>query len=235
MKRLFVFTFSLMFSMMAWCNDNTTSLTISPFTINAGETIEVRAMMTSPYDDLCQAQFDLVLPDGISIPTRNGRYYVLGVPDGVIEYDGTSYSHQITAALQEDGSIRVICVSSSNTRFISNSGALVRIRLHADENIYSGEYPLLIKNIEFTHDNITKDVAEDSSTTISVFGVSLPGDVNKDDQISIADVTALVNIILGKDNTMPYLYDHDAADVNGDGNTSIADVTALVNIILGKE
>ena len=60
------------------------------------------------------------------------------------------------------------------------------------------------------------------------------GDVNRDGLISIADVTALVNIILGKDNSEPYQYGHDAADVNGDGNISIADVTALVNIILGK-
>ena len=65
--------------------------------------------------------------------------------------------------------------------------------------------------------------------------VLILGDVNKDGQISIADVTALVNIILGKDNTSPYIYDHVAADVNQDGSISIADVTALVNIILGKE
>ena len=60
------------------------------------------------------------------------------------------------------------------------------------------------------------------------------GDVNRDKQISIADVTALVNIILGKDATQPYKYDHVAADVNQDEQISIADVTALVNIILGK-
>ncbi len=64
---------------------------------------------------------------------------------------------------------------------------------------------------------------------------SVVGDVNRDGQVSIADVTALVNIILGKDSTVPYQYDHDAADVNTDGNISIADVTALVNIILGKQ
>lgn len=63
----------------------------------------------------------------------------------------------------------------------------------------------------------------------------LPGDVNFDGQISIADVTALVNIILGKDNSEPYQYDHDAADVNNDNGITIADVTSLVNIILGKQ
>lgn len=63
----------------------------------------------------------------------------------------------------------------------------------------------------------------------------LKGDVNMDGQVSIADVTALVNIILGKDNVPPYQYDHVAANVNEDDTVSIADVTALVNIILGKE
>ena len=63
---------------------------------------------------------------------------------------------------------------------------------------------------------------------------TLAGDVNRDGTQTIADVTALVNIILGKDDTEPYQYDHKAADVNGDKGITIADVTALVNIILGK-
>lgn len=56
------------------------------------------------------------------------------------------------------------------------------------------------------------------------------GDVNDDSAITIADVTALVNVILGKDGSRK---DH-LADVNDDGAVTIADVTALVNIILGK-
>lgn len=63
---------------------------------------------------------------------------------------------------------------------------------------------------------------------------TLRGDVNRDGSVTIADVTALVNIILGKDEVQPYKYDHDAADVNTDKSITIADVTALVNIILGK-
>jgi hypothetical protein len=55
------------------------------------------------------------------------------------------------------------------------------------------------------------------------------GDVNSDKTVTIADVTALVNIILGKSESPG-----DVADVNGDHSVTIADVTALVNIILGK-
>ncbi len=62
---------------------------------------------------------------------------------------------------------------------------------------------------------------------------TLIGDVNRDGSVSIADVTALVDIILGK-ITDTEAYDFVAADVNEDGSITIADVTALVDLILGK-
>ena len=58
----------------------------------------------------------------------------------------------------------------------------------------------------------------------------LRGDVNGDGKVTIADVTALVNIILGKTTN----YNAAVADINGDSKITIADVTALVNLILGK-
>ena len=56
------------------------------------------------------------------------------------------------------------------------------------------------------------------------------GDVNKDGAITIADVTALVNIILGKTTD----YDLRLADVTGEGQLTIADVKQLVSTVLGK-
>ena len=65
----------------------------------------------------------------------------------------------------------------------------------------------------------------------------LIGDVNKDGSVTIADVTALVNIILDESSSDPSNegeYDLDAADLNQDGSVSYADVWALIMIILGK-
>lgn len=59
------------------------------------------------------------------------------------------------------------------------------------------------------------------------------GDINDDGQRSIADITALVNRLLGKQEQSSKLF-IPSADVNGDSSTTIADVTALVNILLGK-
>ena len=72
------------------------------------------------------------------------------------------------------------------------------------------------------------------SETYDAILLSLWPDVNKDGTISVADVTALVNIILGYDSTKPYLYDHDAANVNKDMVISVSDVSKLVDIILGN-
>ena len=59
------------------------------------------------------------------------------------------------------------------------------------------------------------------------------GDVNKDGDVSIADITALVNILMGQDAEQ-VLYDHKAADVDGNGSVEAADVEALLNMILSK-
>ena len=54
------------------------------------------------------------------------------------------------------------------------------------------------------------------------------GDVTGDDIVDIADVNAVINIMLGKADRV------DAADVTGEGDIDIADVNAVINIMLGK-
>jgi hypothetical protein len=71
----------------------------------------------------------------------------------------------------------------------------------------------------------------DSNVTITVKWkyVGVKGDVNRDGNVDISDVVALVNIILNSSS------DHQAeADLNNDGDIDISDVVALVNIILGQ-
>ena len=56
--------------------------------------------------------------------------------------------------------------------------------------------------------------------------------MNRDGLVDVSDVTALVDIILGKDPDN--VFDHVAANVNKDETIDVSDVTALVDIILGK-
>ena len=59
----------------------------------------------------------------------------------------------------------------------------------------------------------------------------LMGDVNRDGQLSITDVTALVDYLL--DDTTDI--DTAAADLNGDGAITITDVTSLIDLLLASD
>ena len=54
------------------------------------------------------------------------------------------------------------------------------------------------------------------------------GDVNHDGDVNIADVTALIDMLLGNGNATCTL----CADVNGNSEINIADVTALIDKLL---
>ena len=54
------------------------------------------------------------------------------------------------------------------------------------------------------------------------------GDVNNDGYVTIGDVTALIDHLLGGGDGINL----DAADVNGSGDVSIGDVTALIDFLL---
>ncbi len=55
------------------------------------------------------------------------------------------------------------------------------------------------------------------------------GDVNMDGFVTISDVTALIDYLLGGDESTINVL---AANVNGDDGVTIADVTALIDLLL---
>ena len=64
--------------------------------------------------------------------------------------------------------------------------------------------------------------------TANSFGATIKGDMNNDQNINIADVTLLINVILNENTS----YDFNTADVNNDGAINVTDVIVLVNWIL---
>lgn len=74
-------------------------------------------------------------------------------------------------------------------------------------------------------------VAQEIVTNCFIAGEAtrLKGDVNGDGQVSIADVTELIDYILGNPSE-DFIVEN--ADVDGDGNVAIADITDLIDTIL---
>ena len=101
---------------------------------------------------------------------------------------------------------------------------------------YVGTYPITIKSIKFAI-NKSATAGEQTMWLRSFYAhyanVKAPqtGDVNADGEVNIADVNALISIILGNSTEDDYA---GVADVNADAEINIADVNAVIAIILGN-
>ena len=61
---------------------------------------------------------------------------------------------------------------------------------------------------------------------LNAFAANTTGDVNNDGEVNIADVNAVIDVILGGSSNT-------AADVNNDGEINVADINVVIDIILG--
>jgi hypothetical protein len=75
---------------------------------------------------------------------------------------------------------------------------------------------------------ICDDIWDKFVNIVNLEDEMIPGDVNGDGEVNIADVNAIIGKILSGVN------DHEG-DVNGDGEVNIADVNAVIDIILKGE
>ena len=75
----------------------------------------------------------------------------------------------------------------------------------------------------------------DPTEALIIAGYLVKGDVNRDGELTFADVDELVSIILGKSNGDTTTNGLWINDVNGDGTVNIADVTELVKKITGAQ
>lgn len=162
------------------------------------------------------AQFELSLPEGVAVSSA-----VL---------TERKNNHSVDFSQLSNGNYQFVVFSSSSKPIIGTEGGLVEISLAVSENISSGEYDVLLQNIELT---TMEGEAINPSNYVSTLTVTdiAPGDANGDGKISITDAVGIVNYILGNPSSN---FHSEAADVNGDGKVSITDAVGVVNMILNQ-
>ncbi len=176
--------------------------------------VEINGNVIPSSTEVDAATFTIDVTAG-TLKSKSGQYIGVSSNSNGLKQteDAETYTH--TFSIDEEGNAVISAAFEGSTMSLRFNKATdqARFRYYKD----AGQEAI----------QLYKKVASDET---------LKGDVNRDGKQSIADVTALVNIILGKvtEENNPDDYDFKAADVNNDGSRSIADVTALVNIILGK-
>lgn len=128
---------------------------IVPFTIRPGEEKEIEVNIESKANDYCQAQMDIVLPEGLSIVTNNGEPCV--APGSLVAFSQQNgYSHSVLAAERQNGTVRVVCFSMTNRTFAASQGSVAKLTVKADDNMAAGDYLLLMNNVELSRPDATK-------------------------------------------------------------------------------
>lgn len=114
------------------------TLSIENFDIKAGETKEMVIDLNNPSDEITLVQFDLSLPNGLSVATDGG--------DFAIDIAGrTTWKKHSLDANATDGIIRFLLSSTKNAVLEGTSGAIISITLTANSSFTSGV--IRLKNI----------------------------------------------------------------------------------------
>ncbi len=195
------------------------NLTIEKALIKAGGKKQIAISLKNTKKQYEAFQFDLVLPDGVSI-AKNGNSFVASL-NGDRKED-----HSLTVKLQEDKSYRLMSYSMNDMAYKGTDGVLVFVTLETNASLSLGDKDIFIKSQVFT--DITGEVLkwDDISSKIEIVKFYL-GDANGDGDVTEADVEAVAKHIMGQ---TPTGFDEDAADVNGDKVVNVADIVEIVKM-----
>jgi len=199
------------------------TIEIAPFSIAPGEEKEIDVLLNNPGDAFTSFQFDIKLPEGISVVSDEDGYFIS------VGSRTTSRKHTIEADGLSNGGVRVLCYSGKNDTFSGEEGAVAVITVKASEEITEGEYQFKMTNIVLSRPDVSEFVPENFTGTITVEKGFVLGDVNGDGKVNINDYIGVANHILGNS---PAGFNEAAADTNGDGKININDYIGVANIIL---
>lgn len=184
-------------------------------TATAGKTIDVTLNMKND-KAINSWQTTVALPEGFTLTAAAAS--------------GTRYGEelpQITSTVNEDGTVTLFCELDEGVGMTGTDGAVATLTLSVNATVAAGEYMLTLKGA--TMIDITDKVwtrTEDFETAITVEeATGISGDVDGDGQVTVADIDAILEIMLTGTNDP-------AGDVDGDGMVTVADIDKILDIML---
>lgn len=190
-----------------------------------GEKAALTISLANPGDDVYNGyQFDLRLPEGITLAGEGGNYdYTLS----------DRYSTKRSAVVINDkggGHYRLMCYSLNNTVVTGNDGPLITLYLHTGLTGV-GHYEGTLSAISLSAKGGNSIGCPRAIFDIQV-ELTIMGDVNIDHAVDVTDVMKCVNDVLRiqQDN-----FHSRYADMDSNGVVDVSDIMVIVNIILHKQ
>ena len=201
-------------------------------TITADDVIVCRGgQLTLPIilsndEDIRSLQFELVLPEGVSVVTSNGN------PLASLTSRASS-THMITGLSLSNGNyqFQIMSKTFSDDIIQGNDGRIATITLKVPLNVIPDDYEIRITDGELDVDGESQSLLlPDTNSKLTVSGVLL-GDTQDDKRVSVKDISNIIDYILHK-NVQDFVWH--AANASGDDRISVTDISTIIDIILHK-
>lgn len=168
MKKYFITMMMLAIAYNAFAD----KLSIAPFTISVGETKQIAIQMTMTEKEYRAVQFDLYLPEGVTIAKKKN-----GKEDWSLNADRIE-GHSISGSLKEGGYYTIAIVSLSEDVFYGEEGDLMYIKVVASDQLATGETQGYLKNVNLAVSSTESTLPDNEpfictgslSTTITTLG-----------------------------------------------------------------
>ena len=129
------------FTVNVFLADHLSAETVS---MNTGESKVVTIALTNPSKQYAAFQFDVVLPEGITLAKDAKGQYVASL------VANRAADHTLNVKDRGSNTYRILAFSMTNAAFTGKSGALVRLTLQAAANTHAGEKTVNITGQTFT-------------------------------------------------------------------------------------
>ena len=168
-------------------------------------------------------QFDLYLPDGITIVPNEDDELVTASKERINRFN------YFDSSMQSDGALRLLAQATS-TNVPAGDGEICRIVVDIPESMEEGDYPLILKGILMVEMDNTSHSPDPNlvQTKLTVLNY-VPGDANNDGDVNAIDFNMIGNYILGRTQNG---FNLKAADISGDDEVNAIDFNMVGNMIL---
>ncbi len=151
------------------------SLTVSETELKVGNEQEMVINLNNGTKKYVAFQFDIALPEGITIAKNNKGKLKISLNTDRID------DHTLTVQDLGSGNYRLLCFSMTNAEFYDTNGALVNITMLADNSISVGTKEGVIKSQVFTEPDGNQEKWDDVTFNISVAAAVIP-EITADDK-----------------------------------------------------
>ncbi|MCR4914517.1 MAG: hypothetical protein K6A96_02040 [Prevotella sp.] len=171
-------------------------------------------------------QFDLTLPEGITLALGDGGLPQVTLGDRIADAD---QAVSVMSVGEGNRTWRFVSYSLQNTAITGTSGTVLSAMLST--TAAQGAYDAQITKAVLTRRDGTQLKLQDSAFRIVVCNLD-KGDANGDGEVNVTDIVEMVNDIMERPSDR---FVDVAADMNIDGEVNVTDIVLVVGVIMGDD